>query len=538
VHAGLCAAPHSAGIAQPLNTNLRELSALTDDLLFIVLIAAFLAAAFLLALRNVRVFSKNQYQSAAQKQWVRDNILELVLKTGWIFGTVPLILEYGSWGMGAACAIYAAVALIHLPGKAGRADPYTAREKRLFYTQIALMLLIAILPFVLPDSRRFFVMVFALASIASPYLVLLSHTINKPFERVYQNKALREAEEALKKMPDLKVVCVSGENGMSGFLWILETLIREKHPALTVRCAGLQEAADAVGEALKKDCQVLICGLDLNNAEEVKRICALVRPAVGIVRIFGQSPKGSGEEQAAVDACGTALIRALQADGTAVLPMEAKTDQILPKNVLRYGIGPAAGEAIASDVSVSGSGTAFRIGQIRFITKLLSRQNITDLAAALAAARALDIAPEELRAAVGALESVPDRLCLSGSGNTLFIRNACRNDYESALSARETLSEFRGHTLLGTAGIDGTGPIRDQENFQLGLRAAEGCDRVVLINTAAALSLFNGLLAAGYPRGQISFAKSLREGVLTAEGIDTHGKVRIILVENDLSKEI
>jgi UDP-N-acetylmuramoyl-tripeptide--D-alanyl-D-alanine ligase len=78
------------------------------------------------------------------------------------------------------------------------------------------------------------------------------------------------------------------------------------------------------------------------------------------------------------------------------------------------------------------------------------------------------------------------------------------------------------------------GPRQDELNETLGTQAAEVCDFVILVGQRQTKSVYNGLLRAHYPESRLFVASTLGEGLSRLPAIDSGGRQRVILLENDL----
>jgi hypothetical protein len=74
-------------------------------------------------------------------------------------------------------------------------------------------------------------------------------------------------------------------------------------------------------------------------------------------------------------------------------------------------------------------------------------------------------------------------------------------------------------------------------NRDFGAKAAGCCDYAVLVRSRLndnAEAIREGLLSAGFGEGRLFLAESLGEALKTADAVETGGRPRVILLENDL----
>ena len=499
-----------------------------DDLFFYCLTASFLAAGFVLSLGFVGAFSRNRYKPAAHKAWVRDSIPEIVLRTGWIFGTVPLILKFGRWGFGAAAAIYIAVMIINLP-KAGAV--FLARDKRLLGMQTVLLLTVAVLGILMKNSRNFYSMVYAIVSLSTPYIVMLANTINRPYENAVRKKEQTAAKRVLDSLPDLKVAVILCDCDTGYVTGILESLIGAFYRVLALTgCSSTDSITAAISERLSPDHQILLFGMPMRETGEWKKVCHMDRPDYSVI-FLSDAETSDAKPREEFETAMRELADAMPPEGIIFYQADAEPTKSLRKTGDWIGFGMKNGDYITGEISVLGSGTKFTLRGTEFHTELIGKRCLTGIAAALAVALTLNILPQEMVEPVRRLKSKPGRLQLRKSGDNLIIDDRCGAKPEEAL---EALAEFHGFRLLVTPGIALTETKRDRENFRFGMQAAGIFDHVILYGGAQTLFVYNGLIAAGFSGEKIVTVKTRNEALIRAEGIDTHGKMRIILEENGL----
>lgn len=506
------------------------------DLFFYPLTAAFLLAMSFLSLRYIHIFQLNSYKPEVQKKWVSDNLPFILLKTVWIFGTVPAILKLESWGAVISIAVYLLVALLNLPQKAKKPLVFTNRVKRLLVTQGIILAVIIVLSVILTGSRRFFTMVYAIISICGPYFVLMANKINSPVEKSINNRYIMDAKRILSGMPDLKVIGVTGSYGKTSVKNFLGKLLSARYNALVTpeNYNTTLGVVRTVRERLRATHNVFICEMGARNLGDIKEICDLVRPSYGVITSIGPAHLESFKTIENTIKTKFELVDSLGPDGIAFLNADNEYIERTPVSVKRVDFGTEKGDYHARDIRVSGQGSVFKIGDTEFKTKLIGRHNVLDITAAVAVANTMGIPMEELVPIVSRLESVPHRLQLLGSGKRLVIDDAYNSNPEGAKAALDALSAFEGFKLLVTPGMVELGAKQYECNYVFGTQAARVCDHVILIGERQTEPIYRGLIDSGYDTACITISKSLKEGLAAAELIDYGDKVRIMLLENDL----
>lgn len=507
-----------------------------NDLLFFPLAAAFLLAMSFLIIRYMHIFQLNSYKHHVQKKWVFDNIPQLLLRTVWIFGTVPAVLKLESWGTVVGIALYLLVAVLNFPQKAKKPLVFTNRVKRLLVTQGIILAVIIALSIIMTDMRRFFVMVFAIVSICAPYFIMFTDWINSPMERAINNKFINEAKRIRSQMPDLKVIGITGSYGKTSVKVFLGKLLSARYNVLVTPESynTTLGVVRTMREKLRATHNVFVCEMGARNIGDIKEICDIVKPDYGVITSIGPQHLESFKSMENIVKTKFELIDSLDEDGIAFLNADNEYINNTSVSVKRVEFGIEKGDYRARDIRVSERGSVFKIGDTEFKTKLIGRHNVLNITAAVAVANTLGIPMEELVPQVYKLESVPHRLQLLGSGDRLVIDDAFNSNPEGAKAALEALSAFDGFKLLVTPGMVELGAKQYECNYNFGVQAARVCDYVILIGEKQTEPIYRGLVDSGYNKNCITISKSLSDGLAAAERIDTGGRVRIMLLENDL----
>ena len=167
-------------------------------------------------------------------------------------------------------------------------------------------------------------------------------------------------------------------------------------------------------------------------------------------------------------------------------------------------------------------------------TILLGRHNVLNILGASCAALAIGIPLAELAKAIQNLPPVPHRLQLidSGSGVTV-IDDSYNSNPIGAMEALEVLGSFTsGRRILVTPGMVELGPLEGQLNEQLGAKAAEVCDYVVLVGVERTKPVVAGLQAKHFPSEKIRVVRDLKGATIVLPTIVGAGDT--VLFENDL----
>ena len=115
-----------------------------------------------------------------------------------------------------------------------------------------------------------------------------------------------------------------------------------------------------------------------------------------------------------------------------------------------------------------------------------------------------------------------------------IIDDAYNSNPSGTKAALEALSLFEGYKILVTPGMVELGSKQDELNREFGSRAAGVCDYVVLVGEKQAVPIKAGLLDKNYDESKIYVASDINEALSHVYALNSMGKKKIVLLENDL----
>jgi UDP-N-acetylmuramyl pentapeptide synthase len=216
------------------------------------------------------------------------------------------------------------------------------------------------------------------------------------------------------------------------------------------------------------------------------RSLAILRPSIGVVLAVGTDHWRSFHSKEAIAAEKGKLVAALPPEGTAVLnaddPLVAGMAELCPGRVLRVGVAPDA-DLRAEDVRAAWperlSFRAVHGGRaVAVRTRLVGRQHLPAVLAALGVGLAAGVPLEEAAEAVAAVPPLPLRMePVELPGGVTILRDDYKAPWWSLPAALACLAEARVKrrvAVIGTISVDGgPGRGRYRELARLALDAAE-----------------------------------------------------------------
>ena len=294
-----------------------------------------------------------------------------------------------------------------------------------------------------------------------------------------------------------------------------------------------------IREHLKPHHEVFIVEMGAKQRGDIKEICDLVCPHMGIVTSVGEmhlETFGSVENVARTK---FELIDALPEGGFGIVNIdsEAALNHIKTNNiaVTTYAIDNCEADYRATDIVYSSQRTTFSVENAEYATHLLGRGNILNITAALAVAEKMGVSVEARRRGVKQIEQVEHRLSMRTSGGITILDDAYNSNPTGARMALEVLSGFEtvGAKYVVTPGFVEMGAKQYDNNRAFGSDiAASKADGVIVVNEVNREAITSGLEAGGYDMARVSTVASFKEAMAELQPRLKAGDV--VLYENDL----
>lgn len=484
----------------------------------------------LLLLFYLHMLQLNSYHIIKYGHWYKINYH----KNGRIFITVliPLILCLCNIKFLKILGIMILLLTIgqNVPKKKAKIPlKFTNRVKRMIIT---LIILISIGLIIFPPM-----IILGIFNLLAPLLIVLADLINYPWEKGIQKYYINDAKRILKAMPNLLVIGITGSYGKTSVKNFLAKMLNTKYEVLMTpqNYNTTMGVVKTIREELKATHQIFICEMGATKEGDIKEICDIVKPKIGIITAIGPQHLESFKT---IDN----IIKTKMELADAVLQNEGKIflnydNEYLKEqkgnNILTYGIENKRLDYNAYNLKSSSYGLSFHLEDGEFKTNLIGRHNIINLTGAIAVARYLGIPLSSLVPKVREIKSVDHRLQLIGKGNMNIIDDSYNSNPVSFKSALNTLGEFPGTKIIITPGVIDLGEREEKFNYELGKYICAVCDYVFLVNNRDAHFIKDGIAAENFAQDKVFMVTNVKEAITKITNLNIQGKVTV-LIENDL----
>lgn len=382
-------------------------------------------------------------------------------------------------------------------------------------------------------------------------LCVLSHSVTiivnmilVPVEKSINRGYYNDAARILAAMPELKIIGITGSYGKTSTKHYLHRILSEKYDVLMTPGSynTTLGVIRTVREYLKPYNEIFIVEMGAKQQGDIKEICELVHPTIGIVTAVGEQHLESFKSIENVQSAKFELIDALPADGLGVINddfMYIANRNVDNVDCLRYAVNVTDN----ADYTVKGieydeTGTRFAIvgngKEIALHTRLVGECNVSNLVAAVIVALRLDVPEEKIRYAVEKIEQVEHRLNLKRTpAGITIIDDAFNSNPTGSRMAMEVLSRMtKGKRIVITPGMIELGEKQFELNEALGEKIAECADVAIIVGEYNREALTSGVAKGGMDKEKVHTVATFNEAQRVLGGIVTAGDT--VLYENDL----
>ena len=492
---------------------------------------------------GLHILQLEHYYTDRYVKWMQKNSKNIfnVKKIGMlIISSIVLGLGFNKIGYALTIITYLVLIFTLKKRKEKKTFVITARVKRQFITYIIIILILIGIVNVFNDIYSIVVLnLFAAISYIFVYVVAI---INKPIEKLINNRFCKKAKLKLNSIPECKVVGITGSYGKTSTKYIVDTILSQKYNTLMTPESynTTMGVVRTINEKLKSTNNLFICEMGAKYRGDIKEICDIVEPDFSIITAVGPQHLDTFKTIENVSKTKFELVDSLKDDGIAFLNWEdenirkVKTD----KKVVKYGLNKKA-DYYAENIEITERGSSFDVimpnkNRISVKTKLLGKLNILNIVCGVAVGDKLGLTEEQIKIGIKFIKPVEHRLELRQNPNgSIIIDDAYNSNVKGAEMALEVLGSFKERKrILITPGIVDLGKKSFEINKQLGKTAAKYSDYIILVGEKQAAPIAVGIKEAKFSKDKVMIAKDLDEAIKKMnEIIDSNS---VVLLENDL----
>lgn len=471
--------------------------------------------------RDLMMLQQNSYRIERYSHWLKTSG---DTTSAWrLTGLIVFFIAMSPFcGSGSACillSIFGLASVISLVGKKYKKPlVWTNRARRIFAVAISLTLLLAggaVVAFCNVGSVFWRVLIVISVTLCGCYcgshiIIALSNWLLQPVEKAINKGYYRDAERRLAGCPGLKIVGITGSYGKTSTKHYLHRILSEHFDTLMTPGSfnTTLGVVRTVREHLKPYHEVFIVEMGAKQSGDIKEICDLVHPSVGIVTAVGPQHLESFKTIDNVQATKFELVDALPSDGLAVVNDDfekiagRRVDHVACR---RYAIRNTSGvDYTASDIEYSPNGTSFTVKgpdgySLSLHTRLVGECNISNLIAAVIVARHLGVPDKKIVYAVNRIDQVEHRLSIKRMpGGLTIIDDAFNSNPVGSEMALDVLAGMTGgRRIVVTPGMIELGERQYELNRAFGRHIDDAADIVVIVGRYNREAISEGIADGG-----------------------------------------
>jgi UDP-N-acetylmuramoyl-tripeptide--D-alanyl-D-alanine ligase len=533
------------------------------DVLFQILYSLGIAAATLTALWRgwqrlrfyLHMLQLESYKPPRFKSWLRKRGSGQILRVSHLLGlTLVAAAAWHRYGAVAAALLWTIAfgSSRHYQGfPIKKPIAFTGRMKRLATTAVAC----AMAPVVGGAFLAFsggplqgaagYLLGWLAADLFAPLWVLLAAYLTTPYERRLQDGFKQLATATLRRRSDLDVIAVTGSYGKTSVKFIVAEILRQRFNVLATPGSYNTPMGIClvINEQLKPEHQMLVLEMGMRYRGDIKELCAIASPDVGIVTSVGPAHLESMGSIEAIAAEKSDLLGGLKQGGITILNADDPRVEAMaaraPGRVWRVSAGAAPdADILARDIAYSPAGVSFIVrdemgAEHPFQSKLLGQHNVVNILLGVAVGRHYGLRLRQIAHAVARIEPIEHRLQLRRQGTYTIIDDAFNANPVGARHALDVLATFTGgQRVIVTPGMVELGARQEEENRFFGEHMAGRVDLAILIGNEQTRPIQDGLRRQGFPEERILIYPSFSDA---RAYLDSHLKAGdTVLFENDL----
>ncbi|MCM1504315.1 MAG: UDP-N-acetylmuramoyl-tripeptide--D-alanyl-D-alanine ligase [Muribaculum sp.] len=497
--------------------------------------------------RDLMMLQQNSYRNERYMRWLRTSAdttsyIRLCSYIALLVMMAPQLSERFR------CAVALVVLLINIFNlcTATYKKPlvWTPRAKRIYTTAAVLTIGLVMAVWLCTRSLMWTGTMLMLAYAASHIILMTANWLLKPVEAKINKGYYDDAARILRTMPDMTVIGITGSYGKTSTKHYLNRILSEQFNVLMTPGSynTLMGVIRTVREMMQPYTEIFICEMGAKNIGDIKEICDLVHPKIGIITAVGEQHLESFKTIENVQRTKFELADALPSDGTIYVNNDfpyAASRRVDNAECVRYAInGTEVTDFWVTEMKFHENGTDFTLhtpkGEAQFTTRLIGEFNISNLIPAIAVAMQLGMPLDKISHAVSRIEQVEHRLSMKRTpGGITIIDDAFNSNPDGSRMALDVLASMtKGKRIIVTPGMIELGEKQYDYNNRLGRKIASSADVAIIVGAYNRDAILSGLKEAGMPEENVRAVETFKEAQAVLSTIMRQGDT--VLYENDL----
>jgi UDP-N-acetylmuramoyl-tripeptide--D-alanyl-D-alanine ligase len=341
-----------------------------------------------------------------------------------------------------------------------------------------------------------------------------------PLDHLMKIRILVRARNVREKCENLTVVGITGSVGKTTTKELLSHILKDREMLVTPAHVNTEMGvANLIIKKLKNKHQIFIVEMGAYRKGEIKLLCSLAKPQMGIITFIGRQHLGLFGNQEELCKAKGELFEALPAEGHAFLNTDSEHSAHLmersscPVHTISTG-GHASYEAF--DIQESSKGITFTLRDVHFEVPLQGTHQITNVLLAVTCAESLGVPIAESAKRLNDFHGMPQTFeRKDGAQGQLVLDDTHNTSPASFRAAIEWAKLQKGSPkILVTEGLLELGKDEDLIHRELGLLSRDVFDEVVFLSKKCVRYFEQGFGSTVTRADKKKFKIALSEGML------------------------
>ena len=251
-----------------------------------IIIIEYIINLLVLLIYHMHMFQLNSYFLKKHLVWIKNNYTKIIVQLlAIILPTILLTFDNNIVYIIVILLLTISIFYNFTKKKAKIAFKITNRVKRMFITEAILFFIF----FITNNNGNFIFVKLCILNIMSPIIALIANFINAPIEYLGRKYYINQAKKILENMPELIVIGITGSYGKTSVKNYLAKALSSKYEVLITpqNYNTTMGVVKTIRENLKPIHQIFVCEMGATNIGDIKEICDIVKPKIGIITSIG-----------------------------------------------------------------------------------------------------------------------------------------------------------------------------------------------------------------------------------------------------------
>ena len=367
-----------------------------------------------------------------------------------------------------------------------------------------------------------------------------------------KRQIFKKAEAKRRQFKDLIVIGITGSYGKTSTKEFLYAILSQKYKTLKTQGNNNTEigVANTILKKLTREHQVFVCEMAAYKIGEIKTICKIVKPQIGILTGINEQHLALFGSQSNIVKAKFELIESLPNNGVAILNADCEKivqspslyQKVQRRALYRFFSIKEKCDVWAEGIEAGKEDAKFRVcvqdkDSADFRVNLLGAQGISNVLGAVACAKELGMSMKDIARACGTIKPMPGtgRLVRSRKGFNIIDATYSANP-DSVISHLDYLKVWKGRRAIVMPCLIELGSAFEDVHQRIGAKVGENCDLAVITNKECYEVVKNSALQGGMNEDDILFIQDPKE--IYNKLKDFNKPECVILLESRVPKEL